>query len=237
MRYAVLLLGILFAVGMAGCTKQGEAKKPVAPKKVNIDIDTPPAERTSAKPPKVDGPVQTTKTETPTVDTPPPASMPKVVLTGSLQATCVVQVGDTLPPGELPDAEGKPVALASLLGKRATVVLFWNEGVSTESKARAATALDDLMYKVAEPHGAQGVNVIAVNVGDAADVVKAAAAAVKFPVLGDANVSYFAKVAKERLPRVYLLDASGKILWFDMEFSRTTQRELLRGLAAMLSEA
>lgn len=241
MRYAALMASMVFVAGLAGCHKQGEATKPVAPKKVEIDADTPgdkTAKSTQPKEePKVDEPRSPTAIQTPKVDTPPPASMPKVVLSDSWRATCLVQVGDTLPLGELADTEGKPVTLASLLGKRATVVLFWNQGATTETKARATTALDDLMRKVAEPYGAQGINVVAINVGDPAEVVKAAAGAVKYPVLSDSDSSYFAKVAKEHLPRVYLLDASGKILWFDMEFTRDTRRNLLNGLSAMLGGA
>jgi hypothetical protein len=37
-------------------------------------------------------------------------------------------------------------------------------------------------------------------------------------------------VATEHLPRTYLLDAEGRILWFDLEYSRATARELINAL-------
>ena len=46
----------------------------------------------------------------------------------------------------------------------------------------------------------------------------------------DADATYFKSVATEKLPRTYLLDQEGKILWFDIEYSQSTYRELLKTL-------
>jgi hypothetical protein len=43
-------------------------------------------------------------------------------------------------------------------------------------------------------------------------------------------------VASEKLPRTYLLDASGKILWFDIEYSRTTRQQLLSAIRFSLAQ-
>jgi len=50
----------------------------------------------------------------------------------------------------------------------------------------------------------------------------------------DADGSAMAKVGLEKLPRTYLLDAQGKILWFDIEYSRSTRRELLEAVRFVL---
>ena len=47
-----------------------------------------------------------------------------------------------------------------------------------------------------------------------------------FPVLLDPQGAYFAKIAQSKLPRMYLLDSEGKIVWFDLEYSRSSKREL-----------
>jgi hypothetical protein len=39
------------------------------------------------------------------------------------------------------------------------------------------------------------------------------------------------------LPRTYLLDSSGKILWFDLEYSRSTRRELNQAIRYVLKSA
>jgi hypothetical protein len=36
------------------------------------------------------------------------------------------------------------------------------------------------------------------------------------------------------MPRTYLLDPTGKILWFDVEYSRSTRRDLSEALDAMV---
>jgi hypothetical protein len=53
----------------------------------------------------------------------------------------------------------------------------------------------------------------------------------------DPKNEYFAKVAREKVLRTYLLDADGKILWFDVEYSRSTHRDLLQGIDVALGKA
>ena len=48
----------------------------------------------------------------------------------------------------------------------------------------------------------------------------------EFPLLLDADGAGLGRVATEKLPRIYLLDPSGSILWFDIEYSESTRREL-----------
>ena len=58
-------------------------------------------------------------------------------------------------------------------------------------------------------------------------------AGANFPNLLDADGKAFAQVGSERLPRTYLLDPQGKILWFDIEYSLATRRELHQALRAV----
>jgi hypothetical protein len=69
---------------------------------------------------------------------------------------------------------------------------------------------------------------VAVNVGDSVDVVKKIQQELESPVpcLLDTDGSRFSEIASEKLPRTYVLDAEGKILWFDVEYSRGMRREL-----------
>jgi len=59
---------------------------------------------------------------------------------------------------------------------------------------------------------------------------------IKVPCFFDPNSAFFAKVAKSILPRVYLLDASGKIIWFDTEYTQSTRRNLMMAVKVILGE-
>ena len=173
------------------------------------------------------------------VEIPAPPTIPKVALSKELLATCLVRVGDELPEGSLPDLAGNPEELRSLFGQKLTVVCFWNVGTTARSKLVATAMLQDLTREVVEPYGSKGVQAIAINVGDSAQAVKqhVAQAAAKFPNLLDAQGEFFGKVAKDgRLPRTFLLDANGKVLWFDIEYSRPSRRDMLLGIRAALGE-
>jgi peroxiredoxin len=165
---------------------------------------------------------------------PPPApKMPEVKLPAALAQTCRVKVGDAMPEAELDNLDGKRVGLRSLLGKRLTVVLFWQA-----ENMYATQALEYLESDVVKPFGDQGVRVIGVSVKDPADAARKAIeeAGTKCLTLLDSDGEYFAKVATERIPRVYLLDPAGKILWFDIEYSTGTGRELERAIRFVLGK-
>jgi hypothetical protein len=70
--------------------------------------------------------------------------------------------------------------------------------------------------------------VIGVNVQDSPEDARKsiADAGSRYPSLFDREGNYFAKVATEQLPRLYLADSQGKVLWFDIEYSTTTRRQL-----------
>jgi peroxiredoxin len=170
-------------------------------------------------------------------DIPPPPTIPKVELSNELRATCLVNVGDEMPAGELPDAAGDMHALGSLYGQKLTVICFWTVGTSPRSKLVAVAVLHDLMKGIVEPYGEKGVRVVGINVGDAAQAVEqhVAGATATFPNLHDAKGEFFAKVVKDgKMPRTFLLDANGKVLWFDVEYSREARRNLIVSIKAVL---
>jgi hypothetical protein len=96
----------------------------------------------------------------------------------------------------------------------------------------------DLGPDVIEPFGGAGVAVVGVAVGEMAANAQTALerADAAFPNLLDSDGSAFNQVGSEKLPRVYLLDPQGKILWFDIEYSLATRRELHQALRAVTAD-
>jgi cytochrome c biogenesis protein CcmG, thiol:disulfide interchange protein DsbE len=170
---------------------------------------------------------------------PPPPSIPKVSLSAEIRAACVVNVGNTMPEAELPDTRGKMHALGTLYGQKLTVVCFWTSGANHHAERVATTTLQDLMKTVVEPFEKKGVRVIGINVNDPPAAIQQAVnrAGVQFPILLDPKGEFFAKVAKDkRMPRTYLLDAAGQILWFDVQYSPSLRRNTVQSIRVALGE-
>jgi peroxiredoxin len=159
-----------------------------------------------------------------------PATIPPVFLTEGHKSLCLVGVGDKMPAIELQQLGGGRAKLANLLGSKATVVFFWKG-----DRRLALAELADLGPDVAEPFKDAGVAVVGIAVGHSAGEARAATrrAKVDYPQLIDADGAAFAKVGSEKLPRTYLLDSEGNVLWFDIEYSTTTRRELAQSLEAV----
>lgn len=157
-------------------------------------------------------------------------NVPAVMMSVAECADCKVNVGDQLPAIKLPKLEGGDADLASLAGKQATVVLFWGA-----DRWMSQTALTDLQRDVAASPQGESVAVVGVAVGQKPDAVSAAIekSAARFPQLIDADGKASAQLGATALPRVYVLDAAGKVAWFDVEYSEATRRELHDTLAAL----
>jgi peroxiredoxin len=158
------------------------------------------------------------------------AEIPPVLLTDQHAALSRVKVGDTLPAIELPQASGGNAKLPSMYGKAATVVVFWKS-----DRGMAIQELSDLGPDVVEKFGSQGVAVVGVAAGEPAAGARAAIqkTSADFPQLLDADGAAFAKVGSEKLPWTLVLDPGGKIVWFDLEYSPATRRELQQVLLAL----
>lgn len=221
-------VAFVLALGAAGCKQQ--KKEPAAKEPGAATTADAPAPKTPVPAPEQASPPEIT----PVAPEPPPApTMPQVVLTEALAATCRVKVGDALPQGTLAEQNGRVVEVYSTLGARLTVFYFW-KGDSLS----ALQGLEQIDKNVAGPHAGRGVAVVAVNEGDppreVADKLKSVGT--RLPSLLDPGGTYFAKLATEGLPRAYLVDSQGKILWFDTEYSRGTERTLLQAIDYVLAQ-
>jgi peroxiredoxin len=158
------------------------------------------------------------------------AGIPQVFLTSDHSAMCRVRVEDEMPAIKLPKLGGGEADLASLKGKKATVVLFWHNDLWMSE-----TALEDLARDVSVSEDAAVIGV-AVKTSEADVVAMTNAARATFTQLLDNDGKAFGKVGMTKLPRVYVLDGSGKIVWFDIEYSQSTRRELQRTLAELANQ-
>jgi peroxiredoxin len=163
----------------------------------------------------------------------PPASIPAVVLSKQHEALCRVKVGDTMPAIQLEQLGGVQKNLSDLAGKLATVVVFWKS-----DRRMAQQQLTDLGPDVLEEFAKGGIALVGIAVGESAESAQAALqkAGANFPNLLDADDAVFAQVGSDRLPRTYLVDPQGKILWFDIEYSLATRRELQQALRALTTQ-
>jgi peroxiredoxin len=161
-----------------------------------------------------------------------PAEIPSVALSKRHEALCRVKVGDSMPEIALPRAGegGDRVSLPELAGEKATVVVFW-----TSDRRMAREQLADIGPDVIEQFGERGVAVVGIAVNESEQSAEEALqqARARFANLLDREGEAFAAVGSERLPRTYLVDSRGKILWFDIEYSLSTRRELRRALRAV----
>ncbi len=178
---------------------------------------------TPRNPPEEMPPEEKAEIPVPKLDSNVVLAPPKVVLSSGHQALCVVGVGDTMPPLTLPDIGGLSQPLTDLLGPKLTVVLFWRL-----DRPYAREQFERLEREVVGPFAGFGVNTVAINTGDPPAAVQAAGqqAGATFPSLIDADGAALATVGTNKLPRTYLLDAAGQILWFDLEYSESTRRQL-----------
>ena len=232
MRLGAMVLAVVVLI-VTGCPPK-EAEKP-SNDVPQIDLMPPvaqgPAEATAPKEPTPIDVPETLKTLQP-----PPTSLPETKLTETEREKCLVAVGDPLPEGEVTTVDGEKKVVADLLGEKSTVVFFWGAGSSEIAAMTAAQALADLQADAQAAYGDQGLAVIAITPKDASDKVKELLGTIDvgYPVLLDPEGAYFAKVAKQGLPRIYVLDSTGKIAWFDVEFSEVSRQTLKLALKVML---
>ena len=163
------------------------------------------------------------------IATPQPSipAIPRVRLS-TLHATwCVSSVGDRLPEVELPVLGGTTTELSTLYGKRATVVLFWSV-----DRWMSKMALEDLSNFVAGAYDPLEVAVVGIAVRQPARAAQRVVHATKadFPQLLDTDGVALAQVGSVALPRLYILDPAGNIVWFDIEYSESTRREVAQTL-------
>lgn len=153
--------------------------------------------------------------------------IPRVFLTSDHSAMCRVRVEDKMPAITLPKLGGGEADLALLQGKKATILLFWHNDLWMSE-----SALDDLARDISPSEDVAMIGV-AVKTSEADVVAMTNAAGATFTQLLDNDGKVFNKLGMTKLPRVYVLDSSGKIVWFDIEYSQATRRELQRSLSEL----
>ena len=164
------------------------------------------------------------------VTEPATPTIPRVCLSTLHAKWCVAKVGDSFPPVELPQLGGPKTRLTTLYGKQATVVLFWRA-----DRWMSRMALQDLVYFVVGEYDPQEVAVVGIAVRQSSRGAQRLLNQTKanFPQLLDTNGSALAQVGSVALPRLYVLDPEGQIVWFDIEYSESTRRELQQTLAVL----
>ncbi|MCS7238069.1 MAG: redoxin domain-containing protein [Thermoguttaceae bacterium] len=240
---AGVVISCLFLLGCRQAEPEAATPgPPVRPEAVAVTPSRP--SEPAVAPPAASEPAQPAVGPSAPSEAPPPPkpTVPEVVLSQSLRASCVVWVGDTLPGARLWDLGGQPQMVRDHLGARLTVVLLWSAGQSRLARLAAQKLLSDLQEEVLRPFGSDGVKVVAIHVGEAEPTVKQLVeeAGISYPVLVDRNRAYFALLAKEYLPRVYLVDARGKVLWLELNFTELSGKvrdDLIQAIQAALSVA
>ena len=222
---AVMLLDAAYAAPPKKPAKTAPSSTPATtPAPASKPADTPAATTPAVKTPKAATAESTAPAVVSNEVVPPPPGVPPVLLTKQDANLCRVRVGDALPTIELPKMDdAQKTKLSDLYGKAATVVVFW-----AGDRRMSHTEMADLATDVIEPFASKGVAVVGVAVKEKSDQAAAAAKEVgkPIPMLVDEKGTAFAQIGSRRLPRTFVLDANGKICWFDIEYSHATRREL-----------
>ena len=163
----------------------------------------------------------------------PPNAMPNVSLSEQHAKSCPIQVGQEFPNLTLTDQAGKSQELNKLRG-RFTLLVLWSASVPS-----AVEEFGDLDGYAYQPYKNVGLNVVAVHTPagknkQPTEVLQKFKPA--FATLNDTNGELWEKLGKGSLPRTFLLDAQGKVLWFDIEYSRETRRQLQQALQSVIRE-
>lgn len=166
-------------------------------------------------------------------------AVPKVYLSERHETMVNVGVGDTFPELLLPEVDrpGDPPPFSARLGKLVTVV-----GVFGRDSAMAKTLLRDLEIDINQlPPSSDGSTAlpIAMATGLSSETAQklATESGYKGLLLLDETGKGFEQLGNTRMPRVYVLDAEGKIVWFDIEYSNATRREMKQAIEALTSRS
>jgi hypothetical protein len=153
---------------------------------------------------------------------PAASQVPKVALSAQHQAMVKVGVGQEFPAVQ---------QVADGLGTKATVVAVWKG-----DGAMAKSMLRDLGVDIAEQYKSPEVATFAIATGMPVAEAQQQATALKYtgPVLADEQGETFATLGTDRLPRIYVLDSKGQVVWMDIEYSLSSRRELKQALAALV---
>lgn len=225
---------LIAAIAVAGCGDKGgkkDAEKKKGTAKAGATVKQPTDNGKKKKDPR-------TVIKHPVTPPPPIARVPPVVMSKHHRDMLSVFQNDALPEqildAQLVGLDGKTHTLQSELGDKLTILLFWSS-----DHAYAAEELQYLATTIAPQFGDKGVKIVTVNQRDNQQQARQAA--------GDAGASSLvtlldpdktlSKLANGSVPRTYLLDSEGRVLWLDIVFDRTTKRHLNGAIEFVLKES
>jgi len=166
------------------------------------------------------------------------AKLPEMEFSEAHEQSNLLKSGGTMPDFELADLNGEPQKLSGHFGERLTVVFFWTGG-GARDQGRAKQQMVDLQIDFADRFAEHGVAIIGINQKQSPQDVKPLVelAEATFVTLLDESGGAFSQIATEFLPRTYLLAADGKVLWFDIGYSRDTLRRLNQAIRYALDKS
>jgi cytochrome c biogenesis protein CcmG, thiol:disulfide interchange protein DsbE len=145
----------------------------------------------------------------------------------TMRADAALRIGDVLPRATLVGMDGAQVTIPEMLRGKVLLLHFWQIGCSS---CREEMPTLDGMYA---QYRSKGLEILAVNVAQRKDTVKAFAAELKvsYPILLDTEAKVAALYEVTNVPRTYLIDRSGIIR---QRVIGTATAEMLRKLIRSL---
>lgn len=127
------------------------------------------------------------------------------LLTAAGSANAALRIGNTLPPATLSGIDGTSLRIPESVKGKVVILHFWQVGCS--SCKLEMPAMDGLYGK----YRRKGLEVLAVNVGQKKETVKAFAAelGVSYPILIDMDGKNAALYGVTDVPRTYVIDRGG----------------------------
>ena len=128
-------------------------------------------------------------------------------LTAAGSANTALRIGSTLPPVTLSGIDGTSVRIPESLKGKVVILHFWQIGCSSCKLDMPAM---DLLYS---NYRRKGLGVLAVNIGQKKETVKAFAAelGVSYPILIDPDEKSARLFGVTDVPRTYVIDRSGVV--------------------------
>lgn len=162
-----------------------------------------------------------------------PVFEPLVALTQDHAASTKVGIGDMFPELSLVDLDGNEQSLAELSGAKLTFILFWDD-----QHVYAQEQFSRLPREIIGPFAGHGVRAVAVYVGNQPEKVRELRDefGVNCLCLIDPDGSALDQLATEHLPRSYLVDAQGRVVWHDLEYSQSTRKNLRNAILYYLTQ-
>ncbi|WP_425395315.1 peroxiredoxin family protein [Aeoliella sp.] len=167
--------------------------------------------------------------------------VPQVLLSDQHKKMVKVGVGQEFPDFTLPQADqpaGEAQPLDNQLGTDATVVAVWHHDGAMAKALLRDLSLDIAKQVEAKPGEKPQVATLAIATGTPAAEAIAQSTSAKYtgPVLLDESGEAFEQLGTQRLPRVYVLDSKGQVVWLDIEYSLSTRREMKQAVAALVKK-